>query len=70
MEKDPQELVNLAGESEFTAVKQNMIESLHDILDPEKVNALAFADQNKMIDKLGGLETIREMQSFNHTPLE
>ncbi len=69
MKNDPQELVNLAENPEFTAVKQSMVDSLHEILDPEKVNAMAFADQDKMVEKLGGLDVIRSMQSFNHTPL-
>lgn len=47
-----------------------MIDALFEILDPELVNQNAFEDQKKMTEKLGGIEKILQMQSFNHTPLE
>ena len=40
------------------------------ILDPEETNLQAFADQAKMIAALGGLDEIRSLPSFNHTPIE
>ena len=68
MKDDPRELNNLANEC--SDVCQQLIESLHTVLDPEAVNQQAFADQAKMIEKLGGIEKIRQMRSFNHTPLD
>ena len=70
LDDDPRELKNLAEDVEYKPVRQKMIDNLFEILDPEAVNAQAFSDQNKMIEKLGGIEAIRQMQSFNHTPLE
>ncbi len=69
MKEDSRELNNLADQPENLPVKQEMINALFEILDPEQVNAQAFADQNKMIEKLGGIEAIRNLPSFNHTPL-
>jgi len=68
MEGDPQELVDCADTNE--TVLREMIDCLFTILDPEAVNNQAFKDQQIMIEKLGGLDRIRNMQSFNHTPLE
>ncbi len=69
MKEDSRELINLGERPEYASVKAKMINILFEILNPEKVNAQAFSDQNKMIEKLGGIETIRSMQTFNHTPL-
>ncbi len=65
---DPQELFNLAETCD--KVRQEMIDCLFEVLDPEIANRQAFADQQKMVEKLGGINKIRQMQSFNHTPLE
>jgi len=70
MKDDPHELINLADYPDFTGVKQEMIQALFDILDPEAVNMNAFEDQARMVEKLGGMEKIRQMRTFNHTPLE
>lgn len=70
MEQDPRELNNLAAAAEHAKTLQQMVRQLLQVLDPEAVNAQAFADQARMIAALGGLESIQAMQSFNHTPLE
>ncbi len=68
MDDDPRELNNLA-EDESNILRQ-MLDCLFNIMDPEAVNRQAFADQEEMIAKLGGIEAIRSMRSFNHTPIE
>jgi len=68
LKDDPQELNNLAEANDD--VCRQLIDCLYDILDPEAVNQQAFEDQAKMIEKLGGLQAIRAMRSFNHTPLD
>ena len=68
MSDDPHELNNLADVC--SDVCRELTQNLEEILDPEAVNQQAFADQQIMIEKLGGLEKIWQMQSFNHTPLE
>jgi hypothetical protein len=40
------------------------------MLDPEAVNRRAFADQARMIESYGGLDALRALPSFNHTPVE
>jgi choline-sulfatase len=70
MEKDPRELVNLAADPAQSETLARLSGQLFDILDPEAVNRQAFADQAKMIERLGGMETILAMSSFNHTPIE
>jgi choline-sulfatase len=70
IEQDPHELHNLADDAAHATILQQMLCQLSAILDPEAVNAQAFADQASMIEAYGGLESIRAMPSFNHTPLE
>lgn len=67
---DPRELENLAGKPGYAGVLDALDERLHQILDPEAINRRAFEDQARMIESLGGIEAIRAMPSFNHTPLE
>ena len=70
LEQDPREVTNLAAEPTHEAQLRHMRATLQRILDPEEVNRRAFADQAKMIEKLGGLDEINALPSFNHTPLE
>jgi choline-sulfatase len=69
MEADPQELRNLADLSEFATLKTRLLNILCSILDPEQVNQSAFDDQAAVIEKMGGIEAIGRMKSFNHTPI-
>lgn len=70
IENDPRELVNLADDPEYAQAVIEMRDQLFEILDPEMENRQAFADQAKMIDALGGMETILALPSFNHTPID
>jgi choline-sulfatase len=70
MEEDPQELVNLVEDPGHSSTVSELRDQLNQILDPEEVNRQAFADQAKMIEKLGGKDVINAMQSFNHTPID
>ncbi len=70
LEADPRELENLAENAAFTEQLETMKSALFDILDPEAVNTRAFEDQARMIERIGGLEAIHAMRSFNHTPLD
>jgi choline-sulfatase len=63
-------MINLADDPAQAEILVRLTRQLFDILDPEAVNRQAFADQAKMIEALGGMETILAMPSFNHTPLE
>lgn len=70
MDEDPRELRNLADHSDHAEIAGTMKQRLLRILDPEEANRQAFADQQKRIEALGGLDAIRGMPSFNHTPLD
>ena len=70
LQSDPQELTDLASDSAYSETLEDMIGQLRGILDPEAVNRQAFADQAEMIEKLGGMDGIRAMASFNYTPLD
>ena len=70
LQHDPQELTNLAERPESAQTLQYLTGELFQILDPQVVNDLAFADQARMIEALGGMEEILRMPSFNHTPLD
>ena len=68
LDHDPHELNNLIDR--FPGEAASMRAQLFEICDPEAVNRQAFADQAVMIDKLGGIDVINSMASFNHTPVE
>jgi len=70
MVNDPQELVNLADNREHVDTVTGLRDQLFQILDPEEVNRQAFSDQARMVETLGGMDTILAMPSFNHTPIE
>jgi arylsulfatase A-like enzyme len=70
IENDSRELVNLADDPEFAQTVIEMRDQLFEILDPEMENRQAFADQEKMIEALGGMEAILALPSFNHTPID
>jgi len=70
IEDDPRELSNLAVDPAFDTTLQSLKDQLFQILDPEAVNEQAFADQQKMIERLGGMDAILKLPSFNHTPLD
>jgi len=70
IESDPQELHNLSGDPAFQPVRNDMLDTLYGILDPEKVNKDALSDQALLTEKLGGIEKIQQMKSFNHTPVD
>jgi choline-sulfatase len=69
MAKDPQEIHNLADLAEFVTIKTGLLNILYSILDPELVNQSVFEDQATVIEALGGVEGIRNMKTFNHTPI-
>ena len=70
IDRDPRELHNLADDAAQADSVRTLSSQLRQILDPEEVNRQAFADQAQKIAELGGLEAIRNMPSFNLTPLE
>ena len=70
LQQDPQEMNNLAEDPAQAQSVHQMTQELYRILDPQAVSDLAFEDQARMIELLGGMDNILTMPSFNHTPLE
>ena len=70
LKDDPQEINDLGCDSNFDSQRNALRRSLKKILDPENVNAQAFDDQAKLLERYGGAEAVLTMPSFNHTPLD
>jgi len=69
LERDPDELEDLGESPAHKETRAMMDARLRAILDPEEVNETAFADQARVLERLGGREKVSAMPSFGHTPL-
>ncbi len=70
MEADPDELNDLSSSADHAEILDELEADLRAVLDPEEVNAQAFADQAKLVEAYGGKEAIQSIPTFNHTPIE
>ena len=43
---------------------------MESLVQPDDANRLAFADQQELIEKLGGVESILESEEYDFTPVE
>jgi choline-sulfatase len=68
LESDPHEATDLGASSEHAEVIGRCEAKLRTIVDPEAMNALAFSDQDAMIERHGGLEAVRRRGDFGYTP--
>ena len=66
--KDPREQSDLDADPAFADVRAACEAELRAILDPEEVNARAFADQAARVEALGGDAALRRAADFGHTP--
>ncbi len=69
LESDPHELTDLGEDPAWEGVRATLHGHLTAMLDPEQVNAQAFADQAALLDAHGGAERFLALPSFNHTPV-
>jgi choline-sulfatase len=69
MDADPDEMHDLAQSDAHKIVLSQMHSALAGVLDTDKVNERAFADQEKRIAELGGREAILALKNFDHTPV-
>ena len=69
LEKDPEELVDLAEDPKYADVVREMEAELRRICDPEAVDAQAKRDQQAMIERLGGPAVAANMGSAGATPV-
>ena len=68
MVSDPDELNDLV--STCPDVVAEGLRRLTEIMDPEAVNARAFADQARRVQDLGGTEAILAREMFDYTPAD
>ena len=66
---DPGETRDLAAAPTMADTLTGMLAALHEIADPDRVNAHAFADQAQRIAQLGGREAIRARKNYDHSPV-
>ena len=69
MKNDPDELNNVAGQEAYQEAEQICSVELSQIVDAERENTIAFADQAKVIEQLGGVDAILRSQEFDFTPV-
>ncbi len=69
LENDPEELEDLASNPKFASTLEAMRAELRSILDPEAVDALAFADQAALIESYGGREKALRLGAPAATPV-
>ncbi|WEX12158.1 sulfatase-like hydrolase/transferase [Chelativorans sp. AA-79] len=65
--EDPEEMTNLAKTPAYSLVLEELRAKLRTILDPEKTNTVAFADQARRVSELGGEAAIRKMTPVTFT---
>lgn len=68
LEADPHEANDLGESPAHAEVRARLEAELRKIVDPDAVNALAFADQEARIRAYGGEEAIRQRGDFGYTP--
>lgn len=66
--EDPREKSDLSGREGTTAIQAELESELRRIVDPEAADALAFSDQARRIEQLGGEEVIRSKAEIGFTP--
>ena len=69
LENDPEETVNLADDSNYDSVIKDMERELRKILDPEKVDAQAKADQAALVNLFGGRDKALKTGTKGATPV-
>lgn len=68
--EDPDELDNLGESREHLEIRSQCERELRKILDPEAIDALAHADQQRKVEQLGGRQAVlKTMGDFGYTPI-
>lgn len=65
---DPNELVNLGGDSHVATEEAGCARVLSDLVDTTAANSAAFASQELLIEEHGGRDALAGAFRFNHTP--
>ncbi|MBL4907202.1 MAG: sulfatase-like hydrolase/transferase [Sneathiella sp.] len=66
--EDPREIKDLSGQEETAAIQAELEAVLRRIVDPKAADAMAFSDQAKRIEQLGGEDVIRAKAEIGFTP--
>ncbi len=66
--EDPRETTDLSGRTETANIQAKLEAELRLICDPDEINLLAFADQRRRIEELGGEDVIRAKAEIGFTP--
>ena len=65
---DPEERADLAGDAAFADVLASCEARLRTVVNPEAVNAQAFADQAELVERHGGREQVLSASDLGYTP--
>ncbi len=68
LEADPFEANDLGADPAHAEIRETMAMALRMIVDPERANAQAFADQDAKVTEFGGVDAVMEFGDFGHTP--
>ena len=72
LHSDPDELVDRAGDPDCTEVRGRCDAKLRTVVDPEAVNTRVFADQQRLIETMGGREAVLadgdRYSEYSYTP--
>jgi len=66
---DPDELHDLGASPGHEEICAACHQQLRELVDPDEANALAFADQATLVEKLGGVQAVLDSDEFDFTPV-
>jgi choline-sulfatase len=69
LEKDPEELSNLAQDTEYADVVSQYDGILRGMVDPEALDDMAFRDQSALVEKCGGREKVSAKGAIQGSPV-
>ena len=66
---DPEEMLNLAPNKEYTEILDNYVNKLFNIINPNAINKEALEAQARVVEKNGGVTKVLEHGGLNGTPV-
>ena len=69
LEKDPEELSNLAQDAAYAEVVRQYDSTLRSMVDPEGLDKMAFLDQSVLVEKNGGREKVTAKGAIQGSPV-
>ncbi len=66
---DPEEMLNLASNKEYTEILDNYVNKLFNIINPNAINKEALEAQARVVEKNGGVTKVLERGGLNGTPV-